>query len=928
MAAKQDLRFCVLGPLEVVVEGRPLTLSGKLRSLLAILLLNRNQVVPRSRLLEELWPGAAEDRAAHRLDVHVSKLRRSLGGARGRLRSCPGGYMLDVSPDELDLERFERLAAEGRRALRAEDAAQAASTLGAALSLWRGAPLGDVELNGGEAGAALEESRLAALEDRIEAELTVGHHAELVSELTELVADHPLRERLCGQLMLCLYRSGRQAEALDLYRDTRERFVSELGIEPSRSLKELERAILRQEASLELQQRKVPRAHAPAPLTSFVGRGRQLTDLRELILRREVRLVTLTGAGGIGKTRVALEAAEELARDYDGAVFFVDLAPLRDPGLVTASVAQVVGAKDGLAEHIDDQRLLLVLDNMEHLLPAGVEVAALLRRCPNLDVLATSRERLRLSGEHVFEVPPLREQEAVSLFHERARAVCPDYQADGAVSEICRRLDRLPLAIELAAARVAELHPRALLEQLEPGLPQLTEGPLDVPPRQQTLRATIAWSYELLPEEEQRLFDRLSVFAGGCTLEAASAVCRAEPEMLDSLVEKSLLRREYGRYLMLETIREYALEQLGVSAEELRESHATFFLELAAVAAPHLKTAGQDEWFERLAAEHANLRAALVWLAERGTGTRLVQLATSLTTFWRGRGHVREGQEWLECAVASRSGTPRQRLQALQDLGEFVRLGGDLPRFRALTDELLTLGRELGDVQAIGMGLTRRAFSARQEGRVDEARRLYAESARCFEAASDPRGLSVSLWNLGVLEFREGRFAEAVEHTRRALQFHRSQGDTLGVGMLLANLACALERLGRTDEARTAVEESLAICEMHRSVELLVTILQALAGLLLERPAECACLLGAVEGLCESSGLTPNPVEARMHEARLTDLARKIPAHQLQAARSAGAAFGFDEAVDAARAALQEVDGGGASPSDAGVAADRMPNHE
>src|SRR5919198_2409096 len=240
MAAQQDLRFCVLGPLEVVVEGRRLALSGKLRSLLALLLLSRNHVVPRSRLLEELWPGVAEERAAHNLDVHVSKLRRFLGEAGGRLLSRSGGYLLEVSPDELDLERFERLVAEGRRALSAGDAAQAASTLCAALSLWRGVPLADVELDGVGAGAALEESRLAALEARIEAELALGRHVELVTELTDLVSHHPLRERLCGQLMLCLYRSGRQAEALDLYRKTRERFVSELGIEPSRTLTELE----------------------------------------------------------------------------------------------------------------------------------------------------------------------------------------------------------------------------------------------------------------------------------------------------------------------------------------------------------------------------------------------------------------------------------------------------------------------------------------------------------------------------------------------------------------------------------------------------------------------------------------------------------------------------------------------------------------
>jgi predicted ATPase/DNA-binding SARP family transcriptional activator len=907
MAAQQDLRFCVLGPLEVVVAGRPLALSGKLRSLLAILLLNKNQVVSRSRLLEELWPGAAEDRAAHRLDVHVSKLRRALGGAGGRLLSRSGGYMLEVSPDELDLERFERLVAEGRRALSAGDAAQAASTLCAALSLWRGAPLADVELNGGGAGVALEESRLAALEDRIEAELALGHHAELVGELTDLVAGHPLRERLRGQLMLCLYRSGRQAEALELYRETRERFASELGIEPSRSLKELERAILRQEASLEPPQQSAPRAHAPAPLTSFVGRGQELAELRELILRREVRVVTLTGAGGIGKTRLALSAAEELAADYPDGIFFIDLAPLRDHALVIDSIAHGLEAKDDLAGHIGDSYVLLVLDNFEHVLEAAAEVAELLRACRNLNVLATSRERLRLSGEHLIEVPPLRESEAVALFRERARAVGRDFQANGEVAEICRRLDGLPLAIELAAARVAEPRPQALLQELETRLPVLTEGPRDLPARHQTLRAAIDWSYELLPEDEQQLLARLSVFAGGCTLEAAEEVAGAEPSALESIVAKSLLRHTDDRFWMLETIREYALERLEASGERMRERHAAFFLKLAEAAAPHLKTSCQDEWFERLAAEYANLRAALLWLAESGDGTSLVRLATSLATFWRARGHVREGREWLERAVETGAGTPSQRLRALEDLGQFVRLGGDLPRFRALTDELLVLGRELGDAQAIASGVMRLAFLSGEEGRFEDARRLYAESALWFEAASDARGLNVSLWNLGVLEFRAGRFADAAQHTRRALEFHRSQGDTLGVGMLLANLACELERLGRADEALAAIEEGLEICATRSGVELLVTFVEALAGLLRKRPAESARFLGAVEGLCELSGLTLNPVEARMHEAILADLREELSAPELEAARSAGSALDFDEALDLARAAVQEL---------------------
>ncbi|HSI98081.1 MAG TPA: adenylate/guanylate cyclase domain-containing protein [Gaiellaceae bacterium] len=393
----------------------------------------------------------------------------------------------------------------------------------------------------------------------------------------------------------------------------------------------------------------------PIPATAFLGRERELSEVADLLSRADVRLLTLTGPGGTGKTRLAAQAAGAHAERYAAGVWWVPLAPLRDHALVLETAAQVLGAKNGVAEYVADRHMLLLFDNFEHVVEAASGVASLLTSCPNLELLVTSREPLHVTGEQEYPVPPLVHEEGVGFFLARARAVKPDFEANGSVSEICLRLDDLPLALELAAARVRALSPAQILERLEQRLPLLIAGARDAPERQRTLRGTIEWSHDLLTPEEQQLFRRLSVFAGGCTLEAAEEVSDADLAVLQSLIEKSLLRFSDERYWMLETIREFAGEQLGGSgeADELRRMHAGWFRALVGRVAPILyepQTTERLRALELLDVESDNLHAALEWAEEHGSDGAVEVLARALAWRWLEDGHISLGIALLETA--------------------------------------------------------------------------------------------------------------------------------------------------------------------------------------------------------------------------------------------------------------------------------------
>jgi predicted ATPase/DNA-binding SARP family transcriptional activator len=977
------LDFRLLGPLEVCDGGRSLPLGGaKQRAVLARLVLEAGRVVSSDRLVEELWPERPPGRPQTAIQGYVSELRKLLEPKRRpampfQVLTTEGpGYLLRLEPEQLDLRRFERLFEQGKEALAEGRAEVASRMLREGLSLWRGPALADFAYESWAQGAIarLEELRLACLEERLEADLALGRHGELVGELEALISEHPLRERLRGQLMLALYRSGRQAEALEAYQQARRSLVEELGIEPNTELQELNRAILRQEAGLAVEPPpKPPPPSLPAPATPLVGRRRELAELQALLARPEVRLLTLTGAGGSGKTRLALALCEERVEASGDGVCFCELAPIADPALVLPTVAQALGLRDSggepllerLTVHLRDRELLLCLDNLEQLLGVAPDLAALLAAAPALRLLVTSRERLQLQAEHEYPVEPLplpdpaalpslealAQVDAVALFLQRAQAVKPDFRLTEknafAVAAICRRLDGLPLALELAAARIKLLSPEALLARLEHSLELLTGGARDLPARQQTLRATIAWSYQLLSEPEQRLFARLSVFVGGCTLEAAEQVCKAELETLASLVNKSLLRQGEDasgepRFSMLETVREYAHERLQQSGElqETAPRQAAYFLDLAEQAETEIWGPRQEVWLERLESEHDNLRAALSWALESGAAESALRLAGALEPFWEAHGHISEGRRLLAEAVATAPGAPASvRAKALFGASRLARIhgehayeqtlleesvalhrkGGDERGLifslshlgtvsfwlghheRAITlgEESVELARELGDRWFLGMALNNLGCTLIEEGAHARARELIEESLSLRREIGEKRGVAVTASSLAELALAEGDGERATPLLEEALALARDLGHLPFIAGFLAHLGLA--RIYEEDygHGRRLLEEGLERCQDVGDKATASQCLSGLAALAAVQGAflRSARLWGAAEALREETGMSLSPPERPLAEGCLALARARLDEEGWREAEAAGQAMALDQAV-------------------------------
>ncbi|MFI0421577.1 BTAD domain-containing putative transcriptional regulator [Spongiactinospora sp. 9N601] len=693
------MEFRILGPLDVWRDGRSIEVRGaRLRALLIILGLNTGQVVPADRLIGDVWPDGAPADAVNALHSLVSRLRAVIG--RDVIDSRLGGYLLAAEPDDLDANRFERLAAAGQAALAARDHARAAELLGAALELWRGPALLDVAEALFAQGpiARLEELRLSATKDRIEADLALGRHAALLPELETLLAARPLDERLRAFQMRVLYASDRQAAALEVYRQTKQALADELGVDPSAELETTYLAVLRRDPLVRDGGHGGRRTNLRASLTSFVGRDAEM----EMVERHlaEHRLVTLVGPGGAGKTRLAREVGARAIEHTRDEVWLVELAAVTEPADVLGAMAAVLhppegilltGARDGAPPAFDLDRLvtmlatrrsLLILDNCEHLIEEVARLAeVLLGSCAGLRVLATSRESLNIAGERLAWVPPLTvpadatrpaealEAPAVRLFADRAAAIVPGFTVSernvAGVARICRRLDGMPLAIELAAAQLRVLSVEQLAERLDDRFRLLVGGSRTAFARHQTLRAVVDWSWELLEPAEQVLLRRLSVFAGGATLESAEQVAGADVlPLLGALADKSLLqvsREPAGiRYRMLETVRLYALERLAESGERerLRRAHAATFLALAERAEPCLRGPDQVTWLDRLTAEHDNLRAALRQAIDDHDAGSAVRLVAALGWYWRLTGARGEGAEWARQALAVADGAP------------------------------------------------------------------------------------------------------------------------------------------------------------------------------------------------------------------------------------------------------------------------------
>jgi predicted ATPase/DNA-binding SARP family transcriptional activator/Tfp pilus assembly protein PilF len=827
------LEIRLLGPLELVTDDGLVLLPTKQRRLLAALLVRVGETRSTDVLIDAVWGEAPPASASSLLQVYVSQLRKALP-APVHIATLGSGYAIVLGEASLDAARFERLLREGKEAINDGNPALAASVLGRALGLWRGQAYGELayeEFARGEA-ERLEELRRVALEERIEAELQLGRHVQLLPELRAVAAAEPLRERFQAQAMLALYRCGRQSEALDLYAGLRAHLHDELGLEPGVELRELQRRILQHDPELiTVPDAEVQPFRLPAPPNRLLGRERELEQLRDLLRRGDVRLLVLAGAGGSGKTRLALEAARELSDSFANGAAFVDLAPLRDPDLVVGTIARALGIQElsgqsleALKAALRPRELLLVLDNAEHLRAAAPTYVELLAHARHLTLLVTSRAVLHVSGEHVYPVEPLASEAAVALFCERAHAADPRFHTgadeEEAIRRICARLDGLPLAIELAAARAKVLSPPALLARLEQRLPILTGGVRDLPGRQRTLRDTIAWSYELLDETEQTLFSRLAVFPASFTLEAAETICDADLDTLGSLVDTSLVRQSERRLAMLETIREYAGECLQVSDErdQIRRRHLDFYLALAEEAKTELETwfprpaaeRRSSTSFERLELEHDNFRTCLDSARRLGERRLELRLASALGHFWAIRSHFWEGRKRITDALARDPGAPAglrghaQWYSALMACWQ-----GDFKTGRMLAEEAAAGYEATGDKRGVAKSLILLGVVSMGEGEFESAKAILEESLSIYERLGDELGIHVSMDELARVALEQGDFDEARRQFEAALAYFRTNEYEHRVANSLSDLGFAA--LGQADyeEARVAFEESL-----------------------------------------------------------------------------------------------------------------------
>ena len=801
------MRFGLLGTLAVWTDhGRLAEVpEAKVRALLADLLIHLGRPVPADRLIEDLWGDDLPVHPAGALQLKVSRLRQALesaepgGGELVAFRSP--GYLLQIEAEALDERRFAALV---EQADATGDLRDRAGLLADALALWRGPPLAEFAdaMFARAAIVRLEEQRLAALEEQAEARLALGEHSLLTGELGELVAGHPLRERLRAAHMLALYRAGRQAEAVTSYNELRARLADDLGLDPGPGLAALYQAILEQAPELQHAQAPAtlaarPRTNIPALLTEVVGRTAAVTELHALL--NEHRLVTLTGTGGVGKTRLALETANQSTDTFPDGVWLAELAGPAVAGARTPAdtVIAVLGIRndsgmepsDLLAQVLRSSRMLLILDNCEHLVDQAASLAAkLLRAAPGLRILATSREPLMLAGEVVWAVPPLTQSSAVQLFVVRAGASAPGFRLDEsnarAVAGLCQRLDGLPLALELAATRVRTLGVHELLARLDDRFGLLVTGHRDAPPRQQTLRAVIDWSWELLTDRERLVLRRLAVAAGGCGLQAAEAICaEGDLDVLDvvaRLVDRSLVVAAEGpdgpRYRFLESVAAYGLQRLREAGEsgELRGRHRRYYTDLAQRAATQLRGHDQRSWLRRLDTEAANLRAAFNAALDE-SDVDAFRMVNALAWYWFLRGRLAEALGALDKALALGCGSAAARATATAWRSGFAALAGQRGRQFAPPP--------LGDIDDPAIRATLEwfhAFVASDFGDPTAGEAMADRALASFRALGDHWGTAAALSTRAKLAMIRGDAATVHRDAQQSLTIFRELGDRWG----------------------------------------------------------------------------------------------------------------------------------------------------
>ncbi len=861
------------------------------RAVLALLLLRANEVVSSDQLVEELWASAPPASGAKGLHVHVSRLRRALAAGHSdpggeRLVTTAGGYVLRVRPEELDVQRCERLIGEGRSLLAAGRPDQALAALSGAAELWRGDVLADFQYEAFAQGeiARLGELRAAVLEERIAVEMLLGREAPVVGELERLVRDYPYRERLRGQLMLALYRTGRQAEALAAYRAARSALVDELGIEPSVELRRLHEAILAQDRALLQTDPGQPAApagattdgrapghvHLPVQATPLIGRERELAEL--MTLADSHRLITLTGTGGTGKTRLGMAFAAGLADRYPDGVWWVPLAMVSEARLVPAAIAAAIGDIADLPMYLRGRALLLVLDNFEQVIEAARAVAELLSGAPGCGVVVTSRERLGVAAEQEYPVAPLSPHAAVELFTARARQVEPGYEPGAEIDAICERLDRLPLALELAATRVKLLSEQQLLTRLEQRLPLLGGGRRDLPKRHSTMRATIAWSYDLLTRSEQRLLTRLAVFVGGFELEAAELICDADLDAMRSLIDKSLVRHaDDGRLFLLHTTREYALEQSDSSDErdEIRARHARWYFALG-VADGDGPREGTDDLI-RLRQDAANVGLALAWALDHDIAAAL-PLADALFGPWLGDGRLRELQRWYERALADPAAlSPGDRAKALAGLGHALVFLERLEQARAALTEALALYRDAGDERGETVVLLSLSAAESIAGAPESSLAWAEQALPIYERLDDTLGIARTLHRIAEALRDLGDFERSAGLFGRSIEIRRANG--LGsAASTVHSLGDLYLDAGDMPTAERHYREALALGLQERDVRLRVYCLAGLACVAArnEDPTTAGRLWALAERLEHEIGFRMVAAERVRYERNLT----------------------------------------------------------
>jgi predicted ATPase/DNA-binding SARP family transcriptional activator/DNA-binding CsgD family transcriptional regulator len=957
----EDLRIQLLGRFHVCVGSRRIADAAwrrrKAAAIVKLLALAPQHRLHREQLMDLLWPGFEPRAAANNLRTTLHAARRILDSRPPDARppppdgEWPSVRYLQGDPLELcpagtvwvDVHAFEGAAAAAR-----QDPTPAAYQ--AALVLYTGDLLPEDRyeewaLHRRIALHGLYTSLLIDLARLYEAE---GDLARAIETLQRVVVHKPTHEDAHVRLMRLYTRSGQRYQALQQYRQLEAALASGLDADPGPVAQRIHQELVEQRVSLSTPGSSMPspplsRHNLPAPVTTFVGREREIGEVRRLL--GGTRLLTLTGPGGCGKTRLALEVAARLGETSPDGVWLIELAAVEDAGLVPQALAAALGIpeqpgrplSETLCTALETKHLLLVLDNCEHLVDACATLTdTLLRACPRLSFLATSRQALGIAGEQVWRVPSLElpdvrdltdvdeiaGSEAVRLFLDRARLSRPGFalREDNAASlvELCRRLDGMPLAIELAAARLRLLSVQQIAAHLDDRFALLTGGSRAALPRQRTLRATVEWSYDLLSEAEQTLFDRLSVFAGDWTLEAATEVC-AGPEipsgqvldLVGSLVDQSLVQVEVEgtgatRYRLLETLRQYAQRRLAERSEvgSVTRRHAAYYLALAEAAEPELTGPEQAAWLDRLEVEHGNLRAALRGSLDSGQIETAARLSGALGLFWFARGHLSEGIRWLDVSLCGRSTLSLpSRAKGLLWAGALRLEHGDYVQGQAEIEESLSLCTALGDRHRVAINLNMLGCNLREQGHLERAMDLLERGLLEAREAGDSNLIGLSLTNLGDVARYQGDYARAAPMYRESLALFRKAGDMRRAAFALTNLAYIANQQGDSEQARAlyleGLEQGQRVGDRHR----LAVCLEGLADVALGwgEPTVAARLLGAAEGLRKALGAPLSVVQRAVYD-RFTELAGSATGNiAYRTAWAEGRALTLEQAIDYAQ---------------------------